>query len=206
MKSKIFFCIVLTFITLSGFAQKQEGQYSLEATYGGSFASKPSISGFGHYDFGVRYMFEPNWGIKFDFGHDTFRNDETPEQGVDYTRLSLQAVHNLGRTLNIPKVTGGAVNALAHAGLGISVSKSTQQKTKDNMGNLIVGVTPQIYIFQDMSLQLDFSYVVNLLQHFDYDGTYRFEGAPKSFTGGHATASIGIIYYLGKRHSDYDWR
>jgi hypothetical protein len=206
MKNKLILGIALILMSVSAFAQKQEGQYSLEAAYGLGFSGKPALTDTGHYNFGIRYMFEPNWGVKVDFGHDKFRTDTTPENGVNYTRVSAQAVYNLGRSLDLPRVTGGYINALAHAGFGLSQFTSTQTPNKDNMGNLIIGITPQVYIFENMSVQLDFSYVTNVMQHFDYDGSYRHLSDQKSFVGSQLNASIGIIYYLGKRHSDYDWR
>jgi hypothetical protein len=205
MKLKIILCIALLVTSVSGFSQNQEGQYSFEAGYGIGLSGKPNLTG-SHYNIGFRYMFDPSWGVKVDFANDKYRTDANPETGINYTRISAQAVYNLGRDLGVPDFTGQSVNILAHGGLGYSRASSTELSQDDNMGNLIIGLTPQIYIFKNMSLQLDVSYVANLLQHFDYDGYYRFDGEPKSFTGGQLNASIGIVYYLGKRHSDYDWR
>ena len=185
--------------------QKTEEQYSLEGAYGIGQSGKPSLTG-SHYNFGVRYMLDEYWGIKFDFGHDKYRTDLTPETGVNYTRISAQAVQNLGRTLGVPGATGGYLNMLAHGGIGYSHFSSTTTTNEDNMANVIVGITPQIYIFKNISLQIDASYVVNFSQHFDYNGYYRFSGEPQSFTGGQFNASIGLIFYLGKQQSDYDWR
>jgi len=205
MKLNIILSFALLVTTLSVFAQNTEGQYSLEGAYGIGQSGKPSLTG-SHYNFGVRYMFDEYWGIKADFGHDKYRTDLTPETGVNYTRISLQAVENLGRTLGVPDVTAGYINILAHGGIGYSHSKSTVSINDDNMANVIIGLTPQIYLFKNLALQFDASYVVNLSQHFDYDGYYRFKGAPKSFTGSQLNASVGLILYLGKRESDFDWR
>ena len=197
---------ILFLMSLSLFAQNNEGQYSVEGGYGLGLSGKPGITDYGHFNVGLRYMISPTWGVKFDYGHDKFRTNSTPETGVDYNRISAQAVYNAGRDLNLPVATNGYVNLLLHAGAGLSRSSSTQMSNKDNMGNLIIGITPQFYISPRFAIQADFSYVANLLQHFDYDGNYRYAGEPKSFTGGQTNISIGLVYYMGKRKSDYDWR
>lgn len=204
MKLNIILCCAML-VSLSALGQRTEGQYSLEGAYGIAQSGKPSLTG-SHYNFGVRYMFDEYWGIKADFGHDKYRTNTTPETGVNYTRISFQAVQNLGRTLGMTYATQGYLNVLVHGGLGYSHFTSTVSTNDDNMANVIVGFTPQVYLTKYLSLQLDASYVVNLSQHFDYNGYYRFNGAPKAFVGSQANVSVGLILYLGKRESDYDWR
>src|SRR5690606_19315589 len=54
-----------------------------------------------HADLGVRYMFNPKFGLKLDFGYDKFQErDDTAPFESRMIRTSLQGVINLGRTLN----------------------------------------------------------------------------------------------------------
>jgi OOP family OmpA-OmpF porin len=206
MNQKITIYFLLMMTSLSGFAQKLDGQWSVEGNYGAGFSGTPGLVNFGTYNVGLRYMKNEMWGFKVDFSGDKFRTDERIETGVDYMRASAQAVYNVGRALDWPAYTGGYVNALLHAGVGYSHFKSTVTTNDDNMGNVIIGFTPQIFISDRVAFQADASYIVNVRQHFDYDGFYRYDGAPKAFAGGQANITVGILIYIGKTGSDYDWR
>src|SRR6478735_10190361 len=73
-----------------------------------------------HADLGVRYMFDPKFGLKLDFGYDKFqeREDTAPFE-TDYLRTSLQGVINVGRALNFENWTN-TLGLLAHGGVGVS--------------------------------------------------------------------------------------
>jgi OOP family OmpA-OmpF porin len=71
-----------------------------------------------HADLGVRYMFDPKFGLKLDFGYDKFqeRDDTAPFEST-YLRTSLQGVINMGRALNFENWTK-TLSLLVHGGLG----------------------------------------------------------------------------------------
>jgi len=197
------------FLSLAAFSQRANDQYSLEAGYGLGFSGDPGLSG-QHFEVGFRYMVDESWGIKFDFGSDTYRTDSTPELGTDYKRYSVQGVYNLGRAINISSVTGGTINLLAHGGIGYSSLKSVLKDDVDNIGHVIVGVTPQLYLIENLALRLDTSLIVDFTQHYKFDGTYRMlpdgNKDKNSFTDMVFNASLGLTYYFGKNKSSSDWR
>lgn len=198
--------LFLLFISFSVSAQRKFDQYSIEAGFGLGMSGSPGITQFGHFDVGFRYMVDENWGIKFDYGQDKFRTGSNPELGTDYSRYSVQAVHNLGRTLAIPYATNNYFNMLAHGGLGYSSLKSINGSGTDNIGNVIVGVTPQLYLSEDFALMLDLSFIMNFSQHYDFDGTYP-KGKPSNnaFMGTIFNASFGLTYYFGRNKNAPDW-
>ncbi len=189
-------------------AQNAEPQYSIEAMYGMNSATPPTIQGFSHFDIGARYMWDELWGVKVSYGHDKFDPSLPANGGTTYSRFSVEGVHNLGRTLMVPDYTNGYGNLLAHAGLGYSALTSNINDGVDNIGNVIVGLTPQIYITEQLTFNLDASFILNVTQHFNFDGTYpnNADNAQMSFNGKMFNLSAGFTFYLGKGRSDNDWR
>ncbi|MGV3461071.1 MAG: outer membrane beta-barrel protein [Flavobacterium sp.] len=210
MKKIITLLVVLTFST--AFAQRTYDQYSLEGSYGLSHGmskgENPNMTDFQHFDVGFRYMFNEYWGVKVDFGHDAFRTDEEPSEGTDYSRFSVQGVYNIGRALDLPYMTGDWVNVLGHAGLGYSALISTRKPGTDNIGNVIVGLTPQFWISEQFAIHVDASYVLNFTQHYNFDGTYPPSQPSEldAFMGGIINFSAGLTFYFGKNGNDSDWR
>ncbi|MFL9844891.1 outer membrane beta-barrel protein [Flavobacterium rhizosphaerae] len=207
------FLLVLLF-SASVFSQNKNDQYSIEAGYGLGISGKPGITQLNHFEVGFRYMVDEFWGMKFDFGADKFTTTAEgadKETGTDYKRISVQAVHNLGRTLNLRESIANT-NMLAHAGFGysymttINIVTGKQDKT-DSMGNFIIGITPQYHIIKNLALHADFSYIVNFSQNRDYDGNWHNQEDPiKGFTGSLANISVGLTFYFGSNSSDVDWR
>lgn len=208
---KVTLLVFAALFSMAATAQRNDNQFSFEANYGLGISGKPISSEFTSFSVGGRWMWNDNWGLKGDFGRSTFRYDAPlpiRETGTDYNRLSLQAVYNLGRALNIVDYVDN-INLLAHAGAGYSWMKPVNVEATDmtdSMGNVIFGLTPQVYITDYFSLHADWSYVVNFSQHKDYDGYVRFDNQLKRFTGGLSTVSVGVTVYFGRNGSDRDWR
>jgi OOP family OmpA-OmpF porin len=199
--------LLFLLISVTAFSQfRSSEQYSIEGDFGLSGAMNPSMSGLNHLGVGFRYMADDLWGFKGDLASDRFRESGT-EAGTNYTRFSVQAVYNAGRALYVPDITNGYVNFLVHGGVGYSYLKSTRKSGIDNIGNVIIGVTPQFYISSRLAVHLDASYIFNIKQHYDFDGFYHDGGLEESgFVGQMFTASIGLTLYLGRNGSDNDWR
>jgi hypothetical protein len=185
-------------------------QYSFEGGYGLGISGRPGITQLGHFDVGFRYMINEYWGIKFDFGSDQFRTEKEGYDGkigTDYKRISFNVVNNLGREIDMKALTPN-LNLLAHAGLGYSWIKPVNVSTDDqvdSIGNIILGITPQYYIIENIALHADLAYIVNFSQHKNFDGFSRYHGI-KSFTGGMANVSLGLTFYIGPNGSNADWR
>ncbi|NDI97531.1 hypothetical protein GWA97_00385 [Flavobacterium sp. LaA7.5] len=206
MTKKIILLLLFLSLCVSINAQRRFDQYSLEAGYGLGISGAPGITEFSHFEIGFRYMVDEYWGVKFDYGSDRFRTDGSPELGTDYQRYSVQGVYNLGRTLALTNYANGYFNMLAHGGLGYSSLKNINKSGTDNIGNVIVGITPQLWLSDDFALTLDTSLILNFSQHYDFDGTYP-DGKPtnNAFVGNVINASIGITYYFGRNKNGSDW-
>jgi len=210
MKASFTLLIVALLCSVSMYSQRSFGQYSVEAGYGIGISGKPGLTDNAHFNIGGRYMFNEYWGVKGDFGHDEFYNDA--DEGVKYNRLTAHAIYNLGRYISLPDATNGYFNVLAHGGLGVGMFKSNSptirpsQRDTDAMGDLILGLTPQFWLSENLALHVDAAYTVHFSQHFNYSGEFRTPYGPKAFVGGQFNASIGLTLYLGRNRSDNDWR
>src|SRR5690606_2209761 len=83
----------------------------------GYYTSTPS---FFHADLGVRYMFNPKFGLKLDGGFDRLKSaDDSQGFETNFYRVSLQGVANLGRIMEFEDWTN-TFGLLFHVGAGIS--------------------------------------------------------------------------------------
>jgi len=157
-----------------------------------------------HADLGVRYMFNPKFGLKLDVGYDQFQErDDTPEFDSKYYRASLQGVINLGRALNFETWTN-TFGLLAHGGFGVSqLSNDDGFDGKDYMAHGIMGLTGQVRLSNRIALTGDLTGIVNGRQNHNFDG----HGVPTtgSLDGVLLNASVGLTFYLGKNEKHADW-
>jgi len=157
-----------------------------------------------HADLGVRYMFNPKFGLKLDFGYDQFQErDDTAPFESRQLRTSLQGVINLGRALNFETWTN-TFGLLAHGGFGVSqLTSDSGFDGEDYMGHGILGLTGQIRLSNSVALTGDLTGIVNGRQNNNFDGM----GATTtgSFDGVLLNASVGLTFYLGKHEKHADW-
>lgn len=184
----------------------------------GYFSSDPSkYFNFGdvnHYDLGLRYMFNPNFGAKLDFAYDTMKNQEGAETQAGVAslpfetrqhRIGLQGVANLGRIMKFETFTS-RFGILAHAGIQVSRLQSRMginEGVDEDNGGLILGLTPQFRITNRIVLTGDFTYLGNFRQHFNWDGSY--SDADNNLAGSMLNTSLGLTFYLGKNDVHADW-
>lgn len=189
------------------------GQNKPEKPYAdGYYSSDPTkyfnFNGVEHYDLGVRYMFNPYFGAKLDFAYDIMNNDKStsslPFETNQY-RLGLQGVANVSRLLKFESFTK-SFGLLLHTGLQVSqlTPKMGPNKnvTEDN-GGFMIGLTPQFKISKRIVLTGDFTYLANVRQHFNWDGSYSADA--NNLTGTLLNTSLGLTFYLGKNKEHVDW-
>jgi len=197
-------------------------KWSIEANVGqnkpekpfapGYFSSDPTryfnFSDVNHFDLGVRYMFNQYFGAKLDFAYDFMQdqngNGSLPFETRQY-RVGLQGVANIGRLLKFETFTS-RFNILGHAGLQVSQLApqmgENSDVTEDN-GGLMIGLTPQFRITNRLVLTGDVTYLSNIRQHMNWDGSYSLDS--NNLTGSMINASVGITYYLGSKDIHADW-
>jgi outer membrane protein OmpA-like peptidoglycan-associated protein len=155
-------------------------------------------------DLGVRYMFNNKFGIKADFGYNSFTNgDDSKSFDSKYYRADLQAVANLGRIMNFETWTN-TIGLLAHTGFGLSfLEREDPTYVKDRMGNFMAGVTGQIKLSDRIALTGDFTTILNAKQNVAFDGGSAI-GSP-GFGGVLFNGTVGVTVYLGKNAKHADW-
>ncbi len=155
-------------------------------------------------DFGARYMFNNKFGLKADFGYNSFTgNNESSNFDSKYYRVDLQGVANLGRIMNFETWTN-TIGLLGHAGYGLSqLEVQNPSYVKDRMGNFIIGVTGQIKLSDRIALTGDFSTITNAKQNVAFDGVS--SNTIRGFNGSLFTGTVGLTVYLGKNEKHADW-
>jgi len=154
-------------------------------------------------DFGVRYMFNNKFGLKADFGYNSFK------EGVNsvgfaskYYRANLQGVANLGRIMDFQTWTN-TIGLLGHAGFGLGFGESDFVEGTDRMGNFMAGVTGQIKLSNRIALTGDFTTILNAKQNRTFDGASAV--GTRGFGGVLFNGTVGITVYLGKNEKHADW-
>lgn len=203
-------------------------KWSIELNVGQNKADKPFDAGYfsadpgkyfafsdvNHYDAGVRYMFNPKFGLKLDFAYDYVKNEDgaTNQSGVTSLpfetrqhRVGLQGIANLGRIMNFETFTS-RFGILGHAGVQVSRLQSRMgefEGVHEDNGGIIVGLTPQFRITNRIVLTGDFTYLHNVRQHFNWNGTYSDES--NNLGGSMINTSLGLTFYLGGADVHADW-
>jgi outer membrane protein OmpA-like peptidoglycan-associated protein len=154
-------------------------------------------------DLGVRYMLNNKFGLKADFGYNSFQEEKnsTPFD-TKYYRFDIQGVANLGRIMNFETWTK-TIGLLGHTGFGAAYFEDKNSSLDDKMINFIIGLTGQIKLSDKLALTGDFSTIMNALQSHTYDGAAK--NPEKGFNGLLFNGTIGLTLYLGKNEKHADW-
>lgn len=183
-------------LTLLLFPNLSKAQFGIELNYGLNGVVQPSISNLSHIGGGILYDFSDSFGAKLDLGLDQFRktNEFTKvENGVNITRISLQATTNISYLINENSYYN-KFNLSGHFGGGYTSVKSTIYPKNDNIVNAIMGLTPKIKISPGLYFAVDASIIFNISQHYNFEGEFTYNDAPNSITGIMYNLTGGIIY------------
>lgn len=204
------FAMALTGVHAQKESNKGFNKWSVELAGGLTKPQRPLASGY--YtdtpspwvgDLGVRYMFNNKFGLKADFGYNSFTaKNNSLDFDSKYYRVDLQAVANLGRIMNFETWTN-TFGLLGHAGFGYGQLRNDKFKGADEVGNFIAGVTGQIRLSNRIALTGDFSTILNASQDRTFDGTSIAEN--RGFSGLIFNGTIGLNVYLGKNTKHADW-
>ncbi|CAD0006858.1 MULTISPECIES: OmpA family protein [Flavobacterium] len=154
-------------------------------------------------DLGARYMFNNKFGLKADFGYNSFQEGKnTPEFSTKYYRIGLQGVANLGRIMNFENWTN-TIGLLGHGGFGAAHFEDQNSPIKDKMFNFIAGVTAQIKLSNKLAITGDLTTILNASQDYSFDAASTNKVA--GFSGILFNGTIGLTLYLGKNEKHADW-
>lgn len=150
---------------------------SLEIQLGFNNAVKPFATGyevqnpgFYHAGLGIRYMFNPKFGLSFQTAFDQIEgNVSALPFSTSYLRLSAEGVINLGNVFRFYDWTN-RFGLLLHTGGGYSSMKEKSSDfAYDQMTHVFLGITPQIRLNNRWSIFLDATSVVNMYQSRTFD-------------------------------------
>jgi hypothetical protein len=207
-KQKLSVVLVLLCSVMS-FGQENWNRISIETGYGyvtpsklyGSEFSKSDFSGFNHFDIGVRYMFEPNFGVKLNYGRDAFSKGEA---GVTFNTIIASAVYNVGSLFDLKRATNEKIGLLGRVGVGVTFAKPETISGTEHIGTATIGLTPQVKVSEGISFYGDFAYAFRLKQHYGFDGVL-LDKEYKTKLGKTAVFSLGLIFYIGDNTKHADW-
>jgi hypothetical protein len=209
----------LIFVLFIGFFSKSYSQtylnkFSIEGGYGYTGAVYPvyteqirasNYSGLNHFTIGVRYMYDQDFGAKLSYANDVFRNEPGGEYGVNFNRISLEGIYNVGRIFDLSYRTRDLIGLIGHVGGGFVTSKPMNYPNYERIGSITIGLTPQVLITKRIALYTDFTYVFNLKQHWRFAGELIDDKDYIPVVGEHFNVSFGIMIYLGENKWHSDW-
>lgn len=219
---KILFLLSLLCVTVSQaqFNSKPYNQFSIESGLGYSMPmsgvsvdDEGSLGSLGHFNAGLRYMFNQDFGTKFTLQYDAFRDGDA---GSNHFRFNLEAYYNVGNLFDLTFKTYETVALYMHAGVGIGIVSSVVDgdsviipNESERQGQAIIGISPRFRISEKISLFTDFSYFAVFKQHIYYNGLSFQPESAADFEAGqgasHMTFSIGLVFNLGNRRYHADW-
>ena len=178
-----------------------------------------------HYGLGLRYMLNPKFGLKGRFAYDDIKNlnsSESLQFKLQHLQFSFEAVVNAIRLFDIQD-NAGRMGLLFHFGIQASqmspisnegnpsqipagqvVPINVNKGKKELNGGLVVGLTPSVRVFNNLSLFLDIAINSNIRQHFNWDGA-SYSERNNNLTGSLFTTSFGLSYSFGKAKIHGDW-
>lgn len=212
MKYILIALFVITSVT--GFSQSEQNfnKFSVEIGGGlqGPFAPRQGVNltdyvAFRQFEVAGRYMFDRTYGLKAHYAFNGWRNPDFRSQTYTFHRVGIEGVANITNLLGVDYPLRGNFSLLLHGGGGITFARPYTVSGTDHMGNLMIGLTPQVKLSERVSLFGDFTTVFNFRQHYQYDGKVYQIPYEKGTTGSFWDVSIGIMVNIGKEAVHADW-
>lgn len=212
--------VVLVFCMFFGLnqvvAQSKFNRLSIEASGGAAVPLSPNnlnrsdYVGLNSFQISGRYNFDSkssknlkDLSVQLSYTRHSFRNKNNSDLGIDFDKFTVEAVYNIGQRLGFGYRFYERFGLLAHTGLGMSFGTPVGANFYERIGHLQLGITPQVKISERFAFFADATYVVNLKQHYGYNGSLISNSGHK--TGGFATLSVGIMFYPGSNKYHADW-
>jgi len=157
--------------------------------------------GFPQLAIGGRYMLNNNFGFKLGYDYNRFKNKDL-FTNVNLNSVTGSAVANLGHLLRF-ETFAPKFGLLMNVGAGASFLSSKDLNFTDKMLHGTVGFSPQYKISERISVNLNLSATLNLLQGTKFDGSKKtLNTAPD---GIYSNLGAGVSINLGKNKDHADW-
>lgn len=196
-------------------------RWSIELDFGQSKGTKPYATGYyysnpnahirfdiNHFGIAGRYMISPTFGIKSHLSYDLL-TDQKGSGSLPFEMqnigLTFEGVVNTVRLFNIEEKAGrfGLLMHLGFQGSQMSPKIGINKGKKEYNGGIVVGITPQLRVFKNVSIFADFSVNSNVRQHFNWDGSY--SASNNNLTGSMYTTALGLSVSFGNEKIHGDW-
>jgi len=157
------------------------------------------------YNLAGRYMLNPVFGVKLDFGF--FKLNNKPEDTslpfeLKAFTVGLQGVVNTSKLFKIEKEMG-KFDILLHSGIQVSKLQSQIFPKKDNNLGLTIGFSPQFRLSNKISLISDVTLLRNFKQFYTWDG--RLSDRSLNQSANLIYTTLGLTYSIGKNKIHGDW-
>ncbi len=164
----------------------------------------------------IRYMHNNRFGWKLDAAYDNF-NFINGASNTHKLRFSIEPTINFTDVLHFNDFTS-RFGLLGHFGFGYSAMWNVpfsslnpdqlfqpKKGSIDEMGHLILGITPQFKVNEHWSINGDLAFMAHIRQNrtFDFANANPMSGG--GFTGYMWNWSVGATYYIGKNKTHADW-
>lgn len=186
--------IALVFL-ISNFSNSQN--FNVDIAYGINGVFAPSHFKANHQNLGIGYEFNETYGLRLDIASDKFVYDDNTFTGTKNLRVTLNGVLNVLNFLDL-KNRRDNFDLDAHIGVGYSDFKSNNYDNlkPDNIVNVVFGLTPKYWLTDKIGLKTSFTTVMNLSQHYLFDGQLTYTGTPNGITGLYYNINLGLIYKI----------
>jgi OOP family OmpA-OmpF porin len=164
----------------------------------------------------IRYMQNNRFGWKLDAAYDNF-NFVGGASNTHKLRFSIEPTINFTDILHFNDFTN-RFGLLGHFGFGYSAMWNVpfsslnpdqllqlNKGSVDEMGHLILGITPQFKLNERWSLNGDLAFMAHIRQNRTFDFTNANPMTGGGFTGYMWNWSVGATYYIGKNKTHADW-
>lgn len=211
---KILFLVLSLAVSGLSYAQggyKPYNQFSIETGLGYSMPmtgksldGSGSFSSFSNIELGTRYMFNQNFGAKFNMLFNSFRESG---EGVNHTRFMVSGFYNVGNLFDLTFKTYESVALFLHAGVGMGFVKSTDSNLSgtDRQPTYALGISPRFRITEKLSVMTDISYYGIMKQHMYYSGQRIEPFTVEGQNASHIAITVGLVFNLGNKRYHADW-
>lgn len=172
---------------------------------------------FNQYEVAGRYMISERVGLKAFYGFSGFEGDGKVmgnykpgeiDSKNSFTRIGIEGMLNLGDLFEMDQGFLEKNGLHGHAGGGIlSAKPSDARGSVDRVGFIQFGATGLRKLSSSFALMLDVTYLINLKQHYGFDGVLLSEdpSVKVAEVGGLVSVNLGLVFYIGGRSEHADW-